>query len=329
MSDWTFTDRDHELFARELESFVPPEIFDAHAHWYRREDFHAATVPELIRSGPPLAGASAFDAFMAELLPGRRIEGVFFPFPHADLNVRGANRFLCDEVRGRPASRGQLLVTPQDAPEQIREIVRREGLAGLKCYHVYAAERPTFEAPIEAYLPESQVRVAHEAGLTITLHIVRARALADPANQETIRRYCTRYSNARLILAHAARGFNPHHTLEGVQALRGLDNVWFDTSAVTDSGAIEAIIRQWGHTRVLYGSDFPVSQMRGRCVAVGDGFIWLSESNTRLTAAYGEPRFALVGHESLRTLKIAAVALRLNDSQVEDVFCTNARRLFE
>jgi len=50
----------------------------------------------------------------------------------------------------------------------------------------------------------------------------------------------------RLILAHAGRGFNPHHTILGIDSLRGLQNVWFDTSAVTDSGAVEAIINAFG-----------------------------------------------------------------------------------
>lgn len=328
MSDWTINDRDRELFARELESFVPHEIFDAHAHWYRAEDFAGQSAPQLVQSGPAIAGSAAFDASMADLIPGRTIEGLFFPFPHAELNLAAANRFLCDEVRSRPGSRGQLLVTPRDDAEQIREVVRREKLVGLKCYHVYASHEPTFDAPIEAYLPESQMRVAHDEGLSITLHMVRARALADPVNQATIRRYAERYPNARLILAHAARGFNPHHTIDGITSLAGLRNIWFDTSVVTDAGAIEAIVRTFGHERVLYGSDFPVSQMRGRCVAVGDGFIWLSYENTRLDAAYGQLEFALVGHEALRTLKVAAMSLGLGDAQVEGIFGGNARALY-
>jgi len=45
----------------------------------------------------------------------------------------------------------------------------------------------------------------------------------------------------RLILAHAGRGTNPWHTIERhCGSLRGLDGVWFDTSAVTRApGAFE------------------------------------------------------------------------------------------
>ena len=42
----------------------------------------------------------------------------------------------------------------------------------------------TWEADIQAFLPEDQVRLCHEQGWFITLHIVKQRALADPANIE-------------------------------------------------------------------------------------------------------------------------------------------------
>ena len=73
MSDWTINDQDRELFARELESFVPPEIFDAHAHWYRAEDFAGQSAPQLVQSGPTIAGSAAFDVSIADLIPGRTI----------------------------------------------------------------------------------------------------------------------------------------------------------------------------------------------------------------------------------------------------------------
>ncbi len=328
MKDWTVTDSDRELFDRELDSFVPPNIFDAHAHWYRADHFAPGTAPRLVQTGPAIAGSEAFDHAIEAITPRRQTEGLFFPYPHPQVDVVAANAFLQAELVDRPGSRGQMLVTPQDDPEFIRESVRNHNFVGLKCYHVYSAHQPTFDSRIEDFLPESQVRVAHEEGLSITLHIVRSRALADVGNQETIRRYCERYPRMRLILAHAARGFNSHHTILGIDSLRGLDNVWFDTSAVTDCGAMEAIINTLGHERLLYGSDFPVSQMRGRCVALGDSFLWISSDNTQLDVPYAKLELALVGHESLRALKIAAHSTRLTDTQVEDVFYTNASRLF-
>lgn len=325
--DWQIVDEDRELFERELETFVPSRLFDAHAHLFERRQF-LAEQPALVKSGPDSVGLDAYQAFMNQMLPRRRISGLFFPFPVAGLDTLGANEFLISQVHSDSNSRGLMIVQPGMDPEFIRETARRKGIVGLKCYHCYSSEQPTFEAEIPSYLPEEQVRVAHEEGLTIMLHMVKRRGMADPSNQEVIRLWAKRYPDACLILAHAARGFNPHHTIQGIGALRGLRNIWCDTSAVTESGGFEAIVRTLGVDRLLYGSDFPVTCMRGRCVALGDSFFWLSPENADLHAAYTEIRPTLVGLESLRALKLAALNLGLSDSQLEAIFFSNAAELF-
>jgi glutamate-1-semialdehyde 2,1-aminomutase len=147
-------------------------------------------------------------------------------------------------------------------------------------------------------------------------------------NQVTIRRYCEQYPNMRLILAHAARGFNPWHTIEGIHSLRGLDNVWFDTSAVTEAGAFEAIIETMGHERLLYGTDFHVSHLRGRCVAIGDSFHWFYANDMDLTEKHIHLAPVLIGLESIRSLRLACQRLKLCDGQIEDIFYHNAAQLF-
>ena len=325
--NWSVQDIDRELFERELETFVPPRIFDAHAHLYEQQQFGQG-MPPLCASGPASVGWTTYQSRIADITPNREVSGLFFGFPHPHVDMAAANTFVAQEVRHDPASRGQMLIRPEMDPEWIRETVRREGFAGLKCYHVYATTQPTFDALIPSYLPEEHVRIAHEEGLTITLHMVRPRAMADPANQEVLRRYAERYPNARFILAHAARGFNLYHTVEGIGALRGLRNIWCDTSAVTECGAFEAIVRTLGVDRLLYGSDFPVTHERGRCVAIGDSFLWLSAANTDFSAGYAEVQPALVGIESLRALKVACLNLGLGDAGVEAIFYGNAVQLF-
>jgi glutamate-1-semialdehyde 2,1-aminomutase len=159
--------------------------------------------------------------------------------------------------------------------------------------------------------------------------MVRARAMADPDNQRIIASWAAKYPNARFILAHAARGFNPYHTIAGIGTLRGLRNVWCDTSAVTEAGGFEAIVRTLGVNRLLYGGDAPVTHERGRCVAIGDSFLWLSEANTKFDTSYASIQPALVGHESLRALKLACLNLGLLDSAVEKIFFNNAAELYQ
>jgi len=339
LNDWLITDYDREIFERDLENFVPPRVFDAHAHLYDIDHFDPSSDEKRLHSGPPIVSVDEYDNFNAEFMPGRSVDTLFFPMPTATVDIDATNEFTAKEVSKRAHSHGQMLISPAHDPEFVRETVRANGFVGLKPYHVFSSNIPTQDSAIEEFLTEQHVRVAHEERLTITLHIVRQRALADKQNQATIRRYATKYPDMRLILAHLARGFNPHHTIEGIVGLTGLSNVYFDTSATADPGASEAIVLSMGHNTLLFGSDFPISYQRGRPIALGDDFTWLRPQNLPIgggkggdaTTAYavsgGQPRQTINGIESLRSLKVGSMSLKLTDSQIEDIFYNNAARL--
>lgn len=329
MSGCSLTDADRDFIARDIEAFLPDRIFDAHAHLFCHEHFDP--LPAGCRDMPARLDLANYYNFIDWIHPaGRTRGGLFFGLAFTG-DRDGNNRFVAEEVLKSPRCRdyGQMIIAPDMTPETIHDGVRAGGFVGLKCYHTLATGcKRTWTAPIEAFLPERQVAVAGELGLGVTLHIVRDRALADPLNQATIRRYCESYPDMRMILAHAGRGFNPWHTIEGIDSLRGLDNVYFDTSAVTEAGAFEAIIAVMGHERLLYGSDFPVSHLRGRCVAIGDSFHWIYADEMELADKHTELRPVLVGLESLRALRLACWRMRLRDNQIEDIFYNNAHKLF-
>ena len=78
------------------------------------------------------------------------------------------------------------------------------------------------------------------------------------------------------------------HAIDGLKGIEGLDNLYFDTAVVCESGALEAIINKFGHERLLYGSDFPVTHARGRAVTLGDSFHWLDSKNADLSGGHAE-----------------------------------------
>ncbi len=315
---------DREFFRRELESFLPEKVFDAHCHIWR-EDGVNFRVPGLTGD----VGTNEYLQLMADIHPGRRTGGLFLSITHPSVpgGQQKMNEFVGQQIAGRPAFRGEFFVTPGDDPEWVRQEVRRLGLHGLKCYHTFATVDPTWEADIPAYLPEPLIKVAHEEGWVITLHMVKSRAVAEPQNIHWIRHYCERYPNMKLILAHSARGFQPAHNLEGLSQLKGLDNLYFDTSANCEPMAHQAIIRIIGHKKLMYGSDLPVSHMRGRSLSTGDSFLWIYEE----TPVWGEKHTKidpiLIGLEHLRSVKWACWSEKLSDSAIEDIFWNNAAEL--
>ena len=331
MFSTTFHEVDQEFLEREILPFLPDRIFDAHVHILSHDHFAPEQIPTSLSGTPEQLGLKEYYDFIEWIHPEKRtIGGLFFPLPFVQ-DIQSANEFIASEVGGERGKNafGQMLTAPDLDPEWIREQVRQGDFVGLKCYHTLAqVEGPTWHAPIEAYLPEEHVRIAHEEGLSITLHVVRERSLADPVNQKTIRHYCETYPDMRLILAHAGRAFNPWHTIEGIHSLKGLANVWFDTSAVTEAGAFEAIIETMGYEHLLYGTDFHVSHIRGRCVAIGDSFHWFYADDMNLDEKHTTLQPVLIGLESLRSLRLACWRMKLSDTQIEAIFCNNATQLY-
>lgn len=309
-----------------VRAFVPPDSFDAHLHLYRQPDALDA-LPRDVLDAEGRAGWSAYCRSVERWLGDRRPSGgLVFTTPKPTLDFAAANRFVADEVRRQSGLRALMMIQPQDDPAQVEAAVTADSFAGFKVYHVYAGTPDTFESPTETFLPEWAWELADRRGLAIMLHIVRARALADEANQAYIRDHCLRYPGARLILAHAARGFCGAHTVAGIASLRGLDNVYFDTSAVCEAAPLEAILREFGTRRLLFGTDFPVSEMLGRAVSIGDGFAWLYENNFDWKSSrFAQP--VLVGLESVLAVQQACRTMRLRDGDVECIFGGNARQM--
>jgi len=315
-------DTDREFFERELASFVPDRIYDAHCHlWHSNQ--YKVQMPGV----PADVGYEEYRELIDCLHPGRPVDALFIPMPADVEGMQRANAWIGEQAAKSPGSRGIFFVRPDDDPEWVREQVNRHNLNGLKCYHTMAAVDPTWEADIEDFLPEPLVKVAHEEGWVITLHMVKSRAVAHPANIACIRRYCETYPDMKLILAHSARGFQPAHNLEGLPHLTGLDNLYFDTSANCEPMAHESIIRIIGHKKLMYGSDFMVSHFRGKSLGAADSFLWLYEDSPIWGEKHLKVDPVLVGLEHIRSLKWACWSARLSDTAVEDIFFNNAAEL--
>lgn len=238
----TVDDYDLDLWNRQLRDFVPPDSFDAHAHLWRVADLGSPT-PPLAASGPAEVTRAVYDKRLSMWMPNRcPTGGLFFPYPTQALDVDAANRHLADEMKSDPQSRGLMIITPRQDPAAVERQVIDDRFVGFKVYHLFADRSDTLFAPTEEFLPEWTWELADQRGLVIMLHMVLPRALAETENQQYIREHCLRYRGAKLILAHAARGFCGKHTVEGIDALRGLENVYFDTSAVCEAEAFEAIL---------------------------------------------------------------------------------------
>jgi glutamate-1-semialdehyde 2,1-aminomutase len=107
-----------------------------------------------------------------------------------------------------------------------------------------------------------------------------------------------------------------------------LQNLYFDTSANCEPVAHQAILRIFGHERLMYGSDLPVSHLRGRSVAVADSFLFIDQDTAVWNATQTSIAPVLLGLEHIRSIKWACWSERLGDSAIENIFWNNAAQLF-
>jgi len=317
--------RPEDLSAIEaLASFMPEKFYDIHAHWYRKADLNA---PEnsFWTSGPEIAGLNQWKNYTQQLLPKTSLlGGLFFPAPLPGVNLSSANQFLFDELKKSELSRGLMLVKPETSQKELAHGLAQAKVVGFKPYHVYSTEVPTSQSEITGFLPEHLWATAHEHQAVIMLHIMKDKALLDPQNCKEIKRLCLKYPNVKLILAHCGRSFHALHA-EGAKFLNAIPNIWFDMSGICEMQAILPILKYFGPEKLMFGTDFPVSQIRGKCVSIGNGFIWLDEKNCNWDNAWGKP--ILVGLESLSALQEASKNFGLDRSDLDLIFWGNALQL--
>ena len=320
--------------AKILNDFLPDKIFDVHAHLYDA-DFvsgmangggafsirNRCEVPHYLEDMKPLLGSREIHLNIVTT-PDASMTGPDSPCRKAGVE------FLADQLTRYPGHVGEVMVGPDDTVNDVENMLIHPGIRGFKCYHLLAANKPTWNAPIGDYLPESVWEVADKHGFAITLHMVRDKALSDPVNQEYIIYMAKKYPNAVLILAHAARSFAAWTAVEAVDAVKSLDNVWFDFSGVCESPAVFQIMRKCGVERCMWGSDYPISRLAGKAISIADSFYWIAEADLERFAGPTEFHSWLVGTENLMAVRQACLMLDLGRNDVEKLFYKNAATLF-
>ena len=213
LENWTFNELDEKI-AGEIAHFLPERIFDSHAHIWRKADLEGLK-SGAFTEGPEETTIEVWREHIGRHVGRNRLAGgLFLGLPMC--NMDRMNSFLADQLKDEPESRGLICISPEYPKEKTLEYLESPLVAGFKPYHIFSKEVPTFQSSISGFLPEWAWEMADDRGLVITLHIVKDLALADPENQREIRAMCRKYPNARLILAHAARGFHAPNTMKGL-----------------------------------------------------------------------------------------------------------------
>lgn len=310
-----------------LDDFLPDRIFDAHMHLYER-----AFVGE-IDMLPNNVYIENFYDDMCRILGNRQVYANIISMPEKQIILgkngeflQASDEFLYKELAKKPDNVGEILVLPDETEEHLENRIKSKQVCGFKCYHLLNAAENTWNLDIQKYLPESAWRIANERKLVITLHMVKDKALCDENNLNYILSMSKKYPNATLILAHAARSFASWTGVESVEKLKHADNVWFDLAAVCESPAIFQIFKKCGTKRVMWGSDYPISNIKGKAISLADKFFWIYETEQPKIA--NAVKLWNIVEENAFAVRQAAIMAELSSNDIEDVFYNNAKRLF-
>ena len=315
-----------DLFLIEkYKNFLPKKVFDAHTHMT-----YMPGLPNVTFDWKRAYTPDDYQKDMGPLLPGvekLRLNMMPYPGDRALGDLSNGFRDMGNDYVFSLVEEGcpnvvSALVHPKDSEESIWKLAERPGCRGLKCYAHLSDVEDLETASVGQYLPEAAWVVANEKKLPIILHLYRYAALSDPDNLQYIHTMTKKYPNAQLVLAHCARGFASWTLMESIGKLCDNGNIWFDLSAICESGTMAACILKNAGKRVLWGSDYNCNLLKGRAVSVGKGQWWLNGD------AYGGPERASVASENLMAFYQTALLLNLDMTQVEDIFYNNAAELF-
>lgn len=295
-----------------LKRYLPDRLFDAHLHI--SEDF----------------GFQEYLQMLSGQLPGlREVGAMLIPMPTKSMCLPGnperhrINQRIQDQLHQNPGTIGQVFVLPWDTQEELLEMTEDPAIRGLKCYWYSAGKK---KPAIPEYLPESAWLAAQEKKMAITLHLARPEAMSDQEDLSYIMEMVRKYPDAKLILAHCGRAFASWTCRNPLEQLQGVENIYYDLSAICEPEPICYCIKYAGCDHVLWGSDYPVSEFRGKAVSLGSGFAWIHEAAAQMCAPDAPVMNIL--QENLMAVCCAMDLLDLSANETDRIFYGNMCELF-
>ena len=138
------------------------------------------------------------------------------------------------------------------------------------------------------------------------------------------------YPNAKIVLAHCGRCYNPYLMRQSIGSVADLQNVYMDTSMVMDGVTIAMALREMGSERLLFATDLPVAAMLGRRVNAKDHWVDVvrneyAKSDFRVQSNDFNATF--MAHEIAVAVELGADIAGCSEQQMKSIFYDNGMKL--
>lgn len=297
---------DIRIYEEELCPWLPERIIDGHVHIGLNE--HCAPISEerlrtnwAYEVGVTQSWESYRQAVEA-LFPKQQVSALVMGVPFREMDLALNNEYVISGVPG-PDTKALFMSSPDWSPDVIEQAFER-GFVGLKPYpDLVVSDSPP---SIFDFLPHEHLKVLDRRSGILLLHIPRPGRIADRDNIAEIREICSRYPNVKVIVAHIGRAFCLPTALAGLPSLADCRNLWFDNSANLNADVMAFAIELLGPERIIYGSDLPITLIRGMREYDGDNYTNFTDGdyswNTVRKPPEVEATYTYYLYEELRAL---------------------------
>ena len=172
----SYLDRvDLPFYRRNLEEQLPERIIDIHCHVGRMEHVDRS-LPLPAFWADRMCQAFSADAMMQTyrmLMPGKKVQPVWFAFPRRNVYLDAANSYAASAAHEYGTA--SLLVTrPTWTQDEVLQRAQAGGHRGLKPYFYLVENKPAADVTVFDCLPHHHLDLANKQGWIVVLHLPRS-----------------------------------------------------------------------------------------------------------------------------------------------------------
>jgi len=325
---------DLPFYRTQILPILPPAVLDFHVHTWRREHWKEITWETNEAGAQYMVTEEQYSveelrADMRRLFPETDYQAVCFGMPHPTIDLPLTNA-ACAEARRYPELYPLLIAGRDLLPrEELERTIREGGFFGYKVFLNWLGDNYG-DIALEDMLGPVEMDVANELGLVIMWHVPRSGRLADPVVRDGVVSFAKQYPNARIVLAHCGRCYLPDEMQAAIGPIVDLENVYLDTTMVMDPTVLEIVFDHIDSSRVVYGTDMPIANMRGRRVYVMDHWVDVVLEGYPPSAyrlASNDIHATFMVYEIILAIRRAAERTGLTREQLHGIFYENGMGL--
>lgn len=325
---------DRQVYEGELCPWLPETIIDCHVHVSLPGNCGPISQERRAELWPVEVGLfQSWDELRtryAALFPRQRVHALAFGGVLREQDISAENDYVFSGLADPANDADALLVTRPEWNADEIEAAISDGYAGIKPYPDLAL-RDTSEISIYDFLPNSHLAALDRLAAVCMLHLPRAGRLGDPDNIRELREIAETYPSIKLIVAHVGRAYCLPTAQRGLPHFADTPGVCFDISANLNGEVFQYALETIGPDRLLFGSDLPITMMRGYREHTGEKYINYTDGNyswnTNRKSPGQEANYTFYVYEELRALIGAVKRAGMGKAEFEKIMYSNVVKL--